>query len=325
MLPKLFFLIDKIEEFKNELYEYSKSPKSFVHYTKPSVTKSLIRDTDKKLFFRLYCTKYMNDPDEGEILFTINNNLNNNLLKKFYENEGSEEDNSLTFIGSFIDGKKGKDKLPLWRLYGKGDDGKEARGMCIELDKNFFDHNKEIQLENKLALSKKFNKKDNEKNINAELIFNIYPVLYFEKNNEDEENKLISDLLNNVEESLKDIWDLHCESSKNNLNKNNKKHVKIVIRAIFDEIRYLVKSIHYKEEHEYRVVISHIKNDDEKIIIIDDSGECPKFYINTNKNFKEHIQEIIIGPAVKYKNEWKFYFNNKNKNINIKFSECKFK
>ena len=302
MIKNFNCIIEKIDIFKKGIRN---KDKKFVHYTKPSVIKSLI---EEKSCFRFYCTKYMNDPDEGQILLSEDKN---GILKYFYENEENEEDNFLTFIGSFISVEKGKDKLPLWRFYGKGDDNKDARGMCIELDGKFFNYNNESQL-NQLSLS--LGEKKDEK---SKLVLNIYPVKYI--GNKDKEDKDTINLLNGIKEPLEGIKTIMNSLSEDD--SDYKKSIKIAVRAVIDEVRYLFKSKHYAEEGEYRVVITLENNDDR--ILVDTSGDEPKFYIDTPKKFKDHIKEIIIGPAINHKNEWKKYF--KSKEIKeIKLSDCKF-
>ena len=291
-------IIEEIDKIRNKKTEEDHSSEGFVHYTKPSVIKSLI---EEKSCFRFYCTKYMNDPAEGQILLSEDKN---GILKYFYENEENEEDNFLTFIGSFISVEKGKDKLPLWRFYGKGDDNKDARGMCIELDGEFFDYNNEFQL-NQLPLGENNTSLKYEK---SKLGLNIYSVRYVDK-----EDKEMIDLLNGIEKPLKEIQNIIDPPSQKDLDQKDldyKKSIKIAVRAVIDEVRYLFKSKHYAEEVEYRVVITLENNDDR--ILVDTSGDEPKFYIDTPKKFKDHIKEIIIGPAINHKNEWKKYFKSKH-------------
>jgi hypothetical protein len=151
----------------------------------------------------------------------------------------------------------------------------------------------------------------------SKLVLNIYPVKYI--GNKDEEDEDTVNLLNGIKEPLEGIKTIMNSLSEDD--SDYKKSIKIAVRAVIDEVRYLFKSKHYAEEGEYRVVITLENNDDR--ILVDTSGDEPKFYIDTPKKFKDHIKEIIIGPAINHKNEWKKYF--KSKGIEeIKLSDCKF-
>ena len=76
----------------------------------------------------------MNDPEEGRVLFEIIKGHGiENVEEVFYGNDEKKPHLSPAYIGSFVKVDKEdeeKDKLFLWRTYGKHD-GQEAAGACL--------------------------------------------------------------------------------------------------------------------------------------------------------------------------------------------------
>ncbi|AEF96924.1 tetratricopeptide repeat protein [Methanotorris igneus] len=108
--------------------------------------------------------------------------------------------------------------------------------------------------------------------------------------------------------------------------------IRTLIKSLLDEIRYLVKSKYYKEEKECRVVkVYNLKFHKDKIKL-DTNHTPPRLYVEIEKDLREYIKEIILGPKVENKEHWKLYLEYlKNKDpkkygkIEIKRSNCNFR
>jgi hypothetical protein len=144
------------------------------------------------------------------------------------------------------------------------------------------------------------NKEDKEK-------FCLYKVIY-EDTEEYEELKKILEEIN---------------TDAGSLNLNNEK-IKNLLKSLLDDLRYLVKSKHYKEEAEYRIIKTYNINDKREKIKIDDNNKFPpRLYIEIEKDFIEYIDEIILGPRIENKEAWKTYLSYHK--IKVRESNCKFK
>ncbi len=115
---------------RQELFCEEKS--EIAHYTSLHVLKTL---SNARNHFRLYNTDYMNDPEEGQIFFKIMSeywvDTEGDIAEWFYKDKESYR--SPAYIGSFVqleEGNKQKDKLFLWRTYGKHNN-EEAAGACL--------------------------------------------------------------------------------------------------------------------------------------------------------------------------------------------------
>ena len=139
----------------------------------------------------------------------------------------------------------------------------------------------------------------------------------------DDKNKKNNELLL---EKLKELKKLVKEILKID------KTIKTAIRSLLDEIRYLVKSKYYREEKECRVVkVYNLKFHKDKIKL-DTNQTPPRLYIEIEKDLRDYIEEIILGPRVENKEHWELYLEYlKTKNpekygkIKIKTSKCNFR
>ncbi len=189
----------------------------------------------------------MNDPEEGKVfLKTIIDEKFDNL-KSIYGIECEDDINNFkenkefqTFIGSFV--VEG-DNLFLWRTYGKDRNKEEAKGISIGINRGYFDD-----------ISGHFEKlKDKE-------LFCLYYVVY--EGEENEKYVKLKYVLENIDSLIGKL----LQKVRDN---KEKEIIKTIIKSLLDEIRYLVKSKHYKEEKECRVVkvynLKIHKNDKNKI------------------------------------------------------------
>ena len=127
-------LVDAIRVIQEKLFCGPESVQETAHYT----TLYALRSLAKQSPFRLSNGAYMNDPEEGETFLEIMRDDHKiNVKDCFYKKNSSYP--SLAYIGSFTKvtpgGAEPKDKLFLWRTYGKHD-AEEAAGVCL-----MFKHN----------------------------------------------------------------------------------------------------------------------------------------------------------------------------------------
>ena len=302
---KIFELLRKIAfyiiAFKNRLIVVDK--KIIYHYTKPNVIINILESEDS--YFRLYNARYMNDPEEGKAFLRVILNNKFTYLKKIFGISKEEDINNFkeneeiqTFIGSFVvDG----DNLFLWRTYGKDENKEEAKGICIGIIKGFFD---DIP--------------DHFETLKNKELFYLYYVIYEDDDKYEELNKILSKI---------DILIGRLFKLKRT-NKKEKEIIKRIIRSLLDEIRYLVKSKHYKEEKECRVIkVYNLKIHKNDKIKLDKNHTPPKLYIEIEKDLREYIKEIILGPRLENLEAWEAYLNYHlhDYNIEIKRSNCKFR
>ena len=99
-------------------------------------------------------------------------------------------------------------------------------------------------------------------------------------------------------------------------------------RELLDEIRFLFKEDHYKEEKEVRVVrVCYFKEENKKQesdeIEIDTEQIPPRFYLETDKSLRFH--EVILGPNAKNPSEWKKWLKQQRDDLEITPSNAKYR
>jgi len=231
------------------------------HYTKRATAAQLLFKNSK---FRLNSTITANDPQEGETLlkyFKLEETCKNKNEES--QNEGIIHDYQ-AFIGCFT---FNHESLNQFRLYGKESD-KEATGISLVLNKDFFNEKMDIGL-----LSNCFLKDNDKENVNVKdertQKYALYRCIYvdpkthkvislghkeeysFYRENfgvsSDEVstyNKEINKIKSKVTNQLKKL-DKSIKTGKD-LDKN-------IICELLLPLRYLVKHVAYKEEQECRI------------------------------------------------------------------------
>lgn len=281
------------------------------HYTSLNILLKLIKEDNK---IRITNISNANDPKEGKILENI---LNKNKLDIKIKND----ENLITLQTSF---SRNKDALTMFRLYGKNEN-KEATGICLVIDKKYFNDNYlspviEVNLDNQ----KQEEKKGNENYKKAKEIIqkrferkNLYWVIYYneEKNQlvfnptKSKYSSVIIDLntINKNKKNINKIEDLincifrNIINSAKEIDKIENKNLKDEIFSnLFENIRYIIKHEAFFEEQELRMLITtNYKN--ENINIEEDKK---RLYINYNELFNENenfIKEIILGGKIEDK------------------------
>lgn len=281
------------------------------HYTSLNILLKLIKEDNK---IRITNISNANDPKEGKILENI---LNKNKLDIKIKND----ENLITLQTSF---SRNKDALTMFRLYGKNEN-KEATGICLVIDKKYFNDNYlspviEVNLDNQ----KQEEKKGNENYKNAKEIIqkrlgikNLYWVIYYneEKNQlvfnptKSKYSSVIIDLntinknkknINKIEDLINCIFHNIINSAKEIDKIENKNLTDEIFSNLFENIRYIIKHEAFFEEQELRMLITtNYKN--ENINIEEDKK---RLYINYNELFNENenfIKEIILGGKIEDK------------------------
>ncbi|TXJ52443.1 tetratricopeptide repeat protein [Brachyspira aalborgi] len=281
------------------------------HYTSLNILLKLIKEDNK---IRITNISNANDPKEGKILENI---LNKNKLDIKIKND----ENLITLQTSL---SRNKDALTMFRLYGKNEN-KEATGICLVIDKKYFNDNYlspviEVNLDNQ----KQEEKKGNENYKKAKEIIqkrferkNLYWVIYYneEKNQlvfnptKSKYSSVIIDLntinknkknINKIEDLINCIFHNIINSAKEIDKIENKNLKDEIFSNLFENIRYIIKHEAFFEEQELRMLITtDYKN--ENINIEEDKK---RLYINYNELFNENenfIKEIILGGKIEDK------------------------
>ena len=313
------------------------------HYTSLNILLKLIKEDNK---IRITNISNANDPKEGKILENI---LNKNKLDIKIKND----ENLITLQTSF---SRNKDALTMFRLYGKNEN-KEATGICLVIDKKYFNDNYlssviEVNLDNQ----KQEEKKGNENYKKAKEIIqkrferkNLYWVIYYneEKNQlvfnptKSKYSSVIIDLntinknkknINKIEDLINCIFHNIINSAKEIDNQiENKNLTDEIFSNLFENIRYIIKHEAFFEEQELRMLITtDYKN--ENINIEEDKK---RLYINYNELFNENenfIKEIILGGKIEDKELTSDYIkqiiynkykeNNKMNKIKVSISQA---
>ncbi|MBP2173287.1 tetratricopeptide repeat protein [Methanococcus voltae] len=334
-------LINLASEFKeSQLKDLkdtgAKNNNLIVHYTKPITLKKLIKSDkvfeesqnkdklEKESHLRLSNVNYMNDPEEGKLLFEILKENGN--FKDIFDNKNDGYSPQTTFLCSFL---PDSDNLFLWRTYGVNNDEEDAGGINLCIKKEFFDNEEKesIQENYTYLIEKSLDIYDNpEIPLIAQyysrepIYYKLYNVTYVsrkdlylklkEKNNNLKE--VISELkklknneyITNYRKELKKLEDLKnfIENTTKILEKINKKYKKSeniekqavsdMIISILNDVSYLIKSTDYKEEKEMRVLVT-LPIDDPVIQYgnpqeFNEEDEFPeRMYINFEKSFND--------------------------------------
>lgn len=276
--------IEENIEFYNELFDYlinvleflEKSQmidedldSLFYQFTSKQVLNAISSispdDKLKKNSFelRLYNSNYMNDPKEGEYIFSENKNSdrNENYNYKVIEN-------SNIYLASFSRIKPFDERsLPMWSAYGQNHNG-------VSLGLNISVHSSNTQ--NRISKSIP-GQVTNENNLTTKHVSTgIYRVFY---NN----NEPIKELIDRIQKSYKKLK--HTGSKEINCYED-------IIQGYLDKIRFLYKSAIYSYEEEVRI-IKEVTSDEETEY--DESNLKLYTKIQSSDDIKIELSEICFG------------------------------
>ncbi len=322
---KLFKYFSKlrtaIEKIRKKIFDKSKNTEEVAHYTSLHVLKCLAN----KKSFRLYNAAYMNDPEEGWILFEIMKDKFKMDVKEYFYKRNAEKFNlSPAYIGSFVEvtpPKPEKDELFFWCTYGKHDNEK-ATGTCLIFKTGQFA--KEVsQVIGTMSQLQGNKNTESEQKPPPEL----YKVFY--KNDIEYEEDMLKALeelaLALPLEDIKELCDKHA---------NKKELIIRLVQEMLDSIRFLFKANHYKEEREVRVAkmfydvkpeAAELEHTDGKELSehkVDMKQIPPRSYLEMPSNILP--REVILGPNSSNISKWRQLLKEKGINAEVKKSNIKF-
>ena len=316
-------LLDSIIKIQRKQFYKPEEGKEVTHYTSLSTLKNLAN----KERFRFYNAAYMNDPEEGSVFFDIikKKEPETNVKEVFYEEDEDPPYPSPAYIGSFImvnsDDQEQRDKLFLWRTYGKHS-GQEAAGACLIFrhEGALFAKTYEPQvgymqrLQSKLPMLTGDLKDPGER---QHFKPPLYKISYMDKGN----NKELSEELDELAESLKQV-ERHVSEREDDI----KNRLKRLARELLDNIRFLFKASHYKEEQEVRVVQLYYYDEnmlqEQDEIKVDTEQIPPRFYLDAHSSFR--FDKVVLGPKAHAVREWTQWLKERERGIKAKKSEIKY-
>ena len=315
-------LLNSIIKIQLKQFYKPEEGREVAHYTSLHTLKDL---ANKEEGFRFYNAAYMNDPEEGSVFFDIIKEKEPEIKVKevFYEEDEDLTYPSPAYIGSFImvdsNNREQRDELFLWRTYGK-DNGQEAAGACVVFrhEGTCFAETYEppvgdmqrLQSEPSMVAGDLKNPEERQQSKPA-----LYRILYMDE----ETKKELSEKLDELAKSLEQVK-RYVSTRKD----NRKNKLKQLTRELLDNIRFLFKASHYKEEQEVRVI--QFCYSDENMsqepdgINIDTEQIPPRFYLDAHDSFR--FDEVILGPEAHGVREWTQWL--KKRGIKAKKSKIKY-
>lgn len=236
--------------------------------------------------FRLYNIKYLNDPDEGQVLFQHLQKSDPALHEKLFDGLADEsriqyyDEQVSVYTCSF---SSETDRLDLWRAYGNDGDG-----VSIVTPSGAFDRpdNQHKPLAG-LAYSRELALSDNAPNgSEAEVPLVLYKVCY----NEKEFRQSIREL----RPTLKKL-----SNYKTTLSSPQFECVREAVRMLLCDIQFLYKNKEYENEKELRLIYTASIHSN---ILHMDERTPGRLYVKTRPLAFEHPKSrVVIGPKVKEK------------------------
>ncbi len=300
---KFFYkLVDAIRLVQEKLFCGPEGVQEVAHYT----TLYALRSLAKQSPFRLSNGVYMNDPEEGRCFFEIMEALYGTKVDSLYKENPPYP--SPAYIGSFAkvaqDESGLKDKLFLWRTYGKHD-AEESAGACL-----IFKHDER----NFAATCPPLMGYMPQQILQPAL----YRVVY--RDNEGGVSEELAEELSQLSKALKQI-ETHVLRKAN----GKEDHLRSFVCELLDRIRFLFKKDHYKEEQEVRIIEALCAVDDETWesngVKVDIERIPPRFYLEAG-NLR--FSEVILGPKARGVREWKRWLEEQDEELTVKKSEIEY-
>lgn len=310
-----FWLLEAISNIQQKQFYAPQQNGEVAHYTSLHTLKSL---ADKGRF-RLYNAAYMNDPEEGRVFFEIMKDHGiEDVEEVFYGNKDKKPHLPPAYIGSFVkvDAREAmqKDKLFLWRTYGKHD-RQEAAGSCL-----IFKHDGTVFAENCGTQIGAMQKRQVVSKLPTPTSDTSFPEtgqpqkpeLYRIVCGDKETNEEVSEELKQLADSLRQIRDYLSDKDA-----GIQDGLKQLARELLDTIRFLFKASHYSEEREVRVVQIRYYNknmmQEMDEIKVDAEQIPPRFYLETREDFR--FSEVILGPQARGEAEWKHWLKKRDETL----------
>jgi len=328
-ITRLRKLSEDTENLWSRTNNHSDDSVRFVsHYTNLKVADKLIMNPDSKEGgekLRYNNTTFLNDPEEGRVLFDYFKNSGIGTPDEWEEIfsllETKVISNSNFFIGSFLPVDDiHEDDLVMWRTYGKDHLNNEAAGCSLLIDTKFFDrHSKSfipIQTSNR-----KRRKKEPKHEFSNFSYQPLYRVFYYNRLNKSfinlsnidiaseafpkdvEELRLkdeaIKKCLEEIGQAILELKGVDILDTRKNESSKEMNH--FVINHVISELRFLFKSADYSYENELRVIIN---GDAESVIISREDSLPRRTYIESKKAVTPYLKKIILGPKVPHPDRW---------------------
>ena len=351
-IHSVFYLLDRIDSFDQKLGKNIFSLYEIVVLIKSTLLIRVIDgyivhycslDTLKKLAtgegFRLYNVDYMNDHEEGKTFFDLINESNFKVNEIFFRGKETEKSVSPAYIGSFVKIEKGgeAENLFFWKTYGK-QEGVESSGACLVFKDDIFptDYHLTLGIEGNYKYKNKYEIKTSSKAMDGSRSQTV--TIY----DTPEEFESALDILkqSGLYGSAPMLFNVVYRSDVDTV-PHLKKHLKEItsilrtlqeeenthdlVCEILDEIRFLFKADHYKEEKEARVIVvrpqGRMDQKSSDKIKIDTDIIPPRFYIEPFEGTL--LERVILGPQVKRFAEWTEIFKRSKllKNVEVKKSK----
>lgn len=303
-----------IKNYQNVDLAYYTTLQTFSYLLKDKENK-LIKNPDKNTTIGKYRLSimnecYMNDPNEGKVIYDILNlygKTKTSLYSKLSgpnKKERIEHDSTLVFLKSF---SSKIDKLTMWSEY--GDKGK---GCCIVVDSETFRAGKtKLELIKSLNLCT-FKMSDD---------YHLYHVTYWDCKSkkfiiDGRPNHKIKKIIENIIHNIAVI--------SNHLDKVSYKKENIIlsiegiIEDLLSKLCNLIKYDEYQDENEVRIILRRDmksrSNDD--IIVIDNNQDVLRSMLYIPFPMKTLIKEVILGPKVSEKDFYVPYLSLKLSEVN---------
>lgn len=320
-------LLDAVLATREELRFKFNESKTVAHYTSRGILPNYFRKENGR--FRLYSSDSMNDPMEGREFFRIGKEVCGvDLEKEVYFGETSKN-HEVTYIGSFVSGERCEDKLLFWRTYGE-----DALGCSLSFGEEALskDEYSTSVYGSQSSVSKSelhppihTPKSQSNEPYGHDVVF---PVYSSRQQNEGSDAILKPSAFYKViyrENRVSKMLIEHKAQIKHLLEENDngqKEIIREALRGILNEIRFLVKSHYYEDEHEVRIVLVQEHNNLGRKIHTDIKNHNRwRSYIELNEKF--HPEKIMMGPRVKDKQAIKIWFDN-NRHTKIKGEDVHF-
>ncbi len=309
-------LYKKVDELKRKQHWVNPkhSPEIKVcHYTNIEAVRSMLEEnkspTQPRNILRMYNIGYVNDPLDGKALVNYSED-NGGVLHEFFEEgkkgekkKSEDDDEPLSKYVYFASFTGAKDRLDLWRAYGR-----DGAGCCIVIPPAEFDEEPkglaevlmqnirtDIATESKTALAgMRFETGTEKEKFPEHPRMCLYRVLY----TEEKKAEALETLKGHLEEikSIKD--EIKMPDEKETM--TARKKIDEVVRIILSDVLYLYKNKEYSTENELRMVSTHLDSDSSLLI---DEGKretgMRHLFVETRPFlFNKPGYEIVIGPKV---------------------------
>lgn len=237
--------------------------------------------------------RYMNDPEEGLILFKHLHKLGcfsetpNELRDTLY-------DQKYVFLKSFTGIV---DQLNMWTMYGSDrESGKDCNGCCVCLKPETFG-----------PASNYCNKLDSSKSSHTEDDFNLYNVAYIGKQGIMFKGQFDAKLNNKFNNLFNQIKNLKSKiKGDDEVKKKDEGIITDCLVRLLEKLVFLVKDSSYIQEGESRLILSRDISDRLEIREIpkpaDKPNVPPKLYMNPP--FQVYVEKIYLGPKLENPDYW---------------------